>query len=347
MRNFYILLLLAIPMIGFSQVTLTSDVEVVPEITSSDYHYINIKFGLSPTFFRGYAYFYLSKDNQTLDYSEDILLGTTRIYGSMFEGGTTKTVEKYIPNDTAKDKYYIIMRVSLYITETGSYFKANYPSEDEYCINIEDDAPNCDPITLYPDLNIGPNLATVYSDCYDCPFNLDNIGNKMHWVQRNSGMLNISSWMENIGDITSPNAEVLVELYNSNFRSIRTLEHYDSSRIQPNGRSSVNYTLFASEMSNYNYGIYFIVFKLDPNEQIQELSEYNNELIVPFRYSNQAYSARNNPGLELSPIAIYDRNGNKIKTVSNQREEEVLKELNKGYYIIEYNTGKTRQILIK
>lgn len=332
-------ILFLISFFSYSQVSLTSNIVATQLVKQSNQNF-KYKFGISNNFNRGYVHTYLSTDN-TLD-SSDIYLGSERILGHYFDNGQTKEIKRVIPSSLPKSKYFIILKTKI------NFIEQIFASQNNYCFNLTDDSQNCDPVTGKPDLRVQPSNVAIVSECNSCSSFLDMLGSNRHIISREAGILTFNMIIvDNIGTANASSSKINFYLSSDTTLDSNDYKFYNftsTPSIVQNQYVNVAYTLFGSDFPyNQAYGNYYILMKVDGDNQLNELNENNNLSIVPIRFRQNINSGKLME--ETLSSTVYNFQGEEIKQISDSKlEESEIENLPKGIYIIKYSNGESKKI---
>jgi hypothetical protein len=226
------------------------------------------------------------------------------------------------------------------------------------------------------DLTIYKYKVSIFSNCFDCSSNLDNLGNKRHILNRDqSGIISIQQIIiDNIGSTSSTSTDL--KFYLSVDATYSLDDYYFSNynislpQINPNDYLQRSKGIFAVDVpSNKVSGNYNILIIIDKDNSVNEGTiggENNNLISIPISYTNSNSNNRNsltkesieflntnksdesfNDDKEFYAFEIYNFSGtliNSSKVNSIEQENDIISKLPSGLYIIK-TPSKTKKIL--
>ncbi|PKP28799.1 MAG: hypothetical protein CVU01_03195 [Bacteroidetes bacterium HGW-Bacteroidetes-18] len=212
-----------------------------------------------------------------------------------------------------------------------------------------------------PDLTADPFNISITSLCNSCSFSLGTLGNKRHIISKDASSLSFQQIIiDNNGTATSGNAKI--NFYLSVDGVLDTASDFKFptsvgiSIIQPGSSAQASYTLFNTDFADFSFGNYFLIMKIDGDNQVSESNENNNIFNIPITY--QQSNIVNKPllnGLKNSLVGepynlyIYNFNGkfvDKVLVKDVNSENEVLKNLPEAIYILNSING-SRKVFFK
>lgn len=295
------------------------------------------------------AKIYLSTDGSLS--SEDVLIGTktTSSLGiNQIEIITNLSIA--IPSSTSIGNYFILIRADANNDITESNENNNIDSTSSFFVDV----------LGKPDLTADPFNILITSLC-SCSSSLGALGNKRHIISKDASSLTFQQIIiDNNGSAASGNAKI--NFYLSVDGALDTAADFKFptsagiSIIQPGSSRQASYTLFNTDFADFSFGNYFLIMKIDGDDQVSESNENNNIFNIPITY--QQSNIVNKPllsGLKNSLIGepynlyIYNFNGkfvDKVLVKDVNGENEVLKNLPEAIYILNSVKG-SRKVFFK
>ena len=307
--------------------------------------------------------FYLSKSSNYADGSDDtqLLPSTQWITPSIANNSYTASVIYTVPNTISSGKYYLTMK----ITNTEDFNGYNNIVSSPYKIVIKDGTPPTNPTnptnpTGKPDLVIDRNNTIAFSNCFDCPAALSDLGSKRHTISNQSGSINLQViTIKNIGNVAS--TPTTLQFYLSTDGIIDTADLKSTaasvaiSAINPGGSITVSKTIFSSNFGNIGTtftGNRNILISVDDSKTNTESNENNNVTAIPVTFYNP-FGKIVQSKLQVEEVTqpylidVYNFDGQKVLTKEvNSKEEEnkSLDSLKSGIYMIK-SKNETRKVI--
>lgn len=193
--------------------------------------------------------------------------------------------------------------------------------------------------------------ALITSECNSCSSPLSNLNGNRHILSKYGGSININQIIiKNSGSVKS-NTTKLKYYLSSNTTIEENIDHVLTTEtaipaINANSSKSVGQSIFGSDIGNsITFGYYYIIGKIDGENQITEENENNNTFIIPVRY-RENFNSRSGGRLIKDLLFVRNINGqlmNKKTIITNKEEEkQIITTLPKGLYFIEKNGKKSK-----
>ncbi|WP_269237729.1 CARDB domain-containing protein [Flavobacterium flavigenum] len=305
--------------------------------------------------------FYLSKSSNYTDGSDDtqLLTATQWVTPSNANNSYTASVVYTVPNTISNGQYYLTMR----ITNTEDFNGYNNIVSSPYKIVIKDGTsptnPNPNP-TGKPDLVIDRNNTIVFSNCFDCPAALSDLGNRRHTISNQSGSINLQAiTIKNTGNAASTPTNLQFYLSTDGIIDTADLKSTAGSitinAINPGASITVSKTIFSSDFGNIGTtftGNRNILISVDDSKTNAESNENNNVTAIPVTFYNP-FGKIVQSKLEAEEVKqpysinVYNFQGQKVltKEVSSEEEEnKSLDSLKSGIYMIK-SKNETRKVI--
>jgi hypothetical protein len=249
----------------------------------------------------------------------------------------------------------------------------NTPNSNQSDIDNDGIGDVCDSVNNNTvDLSFDDISTLADSDCFSCRLNIYDLNrnSERHIINKDGTSLSISQIIiENNGYISSPNSKISYFLSLDNTLSDNDWEFTKTTNIpsiNPGSYVNLNQNLTGSDFENTEapYGNFFLIMKIDKDDQIiDESNQDNNILTFRVKYREDAFSksssleksmkslyvATKNQNRTNYTLSVFDLNGINIireKNVKDKKDEELfLKNLKNGIYILKINL-ETKKILI-
>lgn len=351
MKIYIFLLILMTTTINHSQQVNSLIVRAIP---TKSHPTIQLRVKLKNNFYRGYARIVLSEDQSFS--SDDVPIGGGRVYGNSFDDNGFVDYSKYLGAkeefSNKKDKYYIIVRTKLYLDDDNSWHTSYYTSSTNYCINLLDNSKNCNPkVAEKPNFIISSVSIKVDEDD----------GTKTKTTNPSETLkLRINKWndiyikIKNEGGTTAAphNIQVIISSHTDLLNSNAIVENFISSNIDEIiganktkefllGSPYISDKYLGHNISVFKYLLFFVDYNDDVDEEGEDVGD-DNYLVAPliFRVSK--------PSPYPKLITVYDIYGNSIKkanVINENIENELIKSLSNGLFILNSENGTSKKIL--
>lgn len=314
--------------------------------------------------------FYLSKSFSYIGGNNGdayLLEGTNFISLNGANNDYTADVALTLPTIINPGNYYLTMT----ITNSEDFNTYNNIISSSSKIVVKDGIPPTNPTnpnptnptpnpTGKPDLVIDPNNTVVFSNCFDCPAVLSDLGNRRHTISNQSGSVNLQViTIKNIGNAAS--TPTTLQFYLSTDGIIDTADLKSTagsvaiSAISPGASITVSKTIFSSNFGNIGTtftGNRNILISVDDSKTNTESNENNNVTAIPVTFYNpfgKIVQSKIEAEEVTQPylINVYNFEGQKVLTKeANSKDEEnkSLDSLKSGIYIIK-SKNETRKVI--